>query len=405
VLITSFDILFFWVARMMMMGIHFMDDVPFKDVYLHALVRDKFGKKMSKSTGNVIDPLEVMDTYGTDALRFTLTAFAAQGRDIRLDEERIEGYRHFINKIWNAARFALMHLQEENIKDLADIHSADLSLANQWILSRTSRAVTAVTTALDNYHYNDAAHAGYHFVWHEFCDWYLEWIKPDLYGDDPAAKEQSLGVLAAVLDTLIRLLHPFIPFVTEEIWHALPGKRGLVMIEPFPKAVPAWEDDQIEQTVNLLFGVITGIRNIRSEAGIHPSDSIVAHVLCQDQAKRAMITAQQKSICALTRLAELVVKTDGARPKGAASYIFEDIELYVDLEGLIDIESEMEKLGKERDKVLVQFKKVEDKLGNGTFVDRAPAEIVDKEKEKRDVLSGKLAKIEESLNRLKKMAK
>jgi valyl-tRNA synthetase len=210
VLITSFDILFFWVARMIMMGLHFMNEVPFRDVYLHALVRDKHGKKMSKSTGNVIDPLVVMATYGTDALRFTLAAFAAQGREIRLDEERIEGYRFFINKIWNAARFALMHISAEDLSGTR-LAASELTLPNRWILSRTNQAVNEVRRSLDEYRFNDVASTLYQFIWHEFCDWYLEWIKSDLYGEDQSRKKQTRGVLLEVLETILKLLHPLTP--------------------------------------------------------------------------------------------------------------------------------------------------------------------------------------------------
>ena len=231
VLVTAFDILFFWVARMMMMGIQFMQDVPFKDVYVHALVRDEEGKKMSKSTGNVIDPLTVIEQYGTDAFRFTLAAFAAQGRDVKMSEKRIEGYRHFVNKLWNAARFALMHIDQPYEK----INFDGLSLPDRWILSRLSRVTQTVAEALENYRFNDAAAEIYNFVWHQFCDWYLEAIKPALYEKEgPQKKETTLGVLWRVMHDTLILLHPFMPFVTEEIWHKLPGTQGSIMKAVFP---------------------------------------------------------------------------------------------------------------------------------------------------------------------------
>ena len=284
VLITSFDILFFWVARMMMMGLHFMDEVPFKDVYLHALVRDKHGKKMSKSTGNVIDPLVVMSEYGTDAMRFTLTAFAAQGREIKLDEERIEGYRHFINKIWNAARFALMHVSDcdESIKDVA-ARPAELPLVHQWILSRTAATIADVRLALDEYRFNDVASANYQFIWHEFCDWYLEWIKADLFGDDLLAKRQAQGVLLVVLETILKLIHPITPFVSEEIWSVLPGERSFLATSSFPEKQENWVNAEAVAQMEMLMGIITGIRNIRSEADVHPSTKIEALVICGDK--------------------------------------------------------------------------------------------------------------------------
>ncbi|MCP4687516.1 MAG: valine--tRNA ligase, partial [Desulfobacterales bacterium] len=226
VLVTGFDILFFWVARMMMMGIHFMGGAPFKDVYVHALVRDEKGKKMSKSKGNVIDPLTVIDQYGADAFRFTLAAFAAQGRDIKMSEKRVEGYRNFINKLWNAARFSLMHVGD----DSGSIPSEGLSLPDRWILSRLNRATRTVAEAIETHRFNDAASAAYNFVWHEFCDWYVEAIKPILYDkEDASRKEKTLPVLRRTLHDILILLHPFTPFVTEEIWWKLPGTEGSIM--------------------------------------------------------------------------------------------------------------------------------------------------------------------------------
>ena len=272
VLVTGFDILFFWVARMMMMGIHFMDDIPFKDVYVHALVRDEDGKKMSKSKGNVIDPLDVIDRYGTDAFRFTLAAFAAQGRDIKMSEKRVDGYRHFINKLWNAARFSLMHLdrgyEEQSLQTL--------SLPDQWIVSRLGQVTTEVADALDDYRFNEAAATLYNFVWHEFCDWYLEAIKPALYDKEgPGAKESTRAVLWRVLRDTLVLLHPFIPFVTEEIWHHIPGTDGSIMKAAYPvQSVDAADTMQLktsESKMVILKDVITGIRNVRGEMNISPT--------------------------------------------------------------------------------------------------------------------------------------
>ncbi|MCP3951636.1 MAG: valine--tRNA ligase, partial [Desulfobacterales bacterium] len=230
VLVTGFDILFFWVARMMMMGIHFMDEIPFKDVYVHALVRDEHGKKMSKSKGNVIDPLTVIESHGTDAFRFTLAAFAVQGRDVKMSVKRVEGYRHFVNKLWNAARFSLMHLENAG----GNIDRDKLALSDRWILSRLSRTGATVAAALDTYKYNEAAAALYKFIWHEFCDWYLEASKPALYGEDTARKQVTCDVLYQVLKDTLIILHPLMPFVTEEIWHKLPGTSGSIMQAAYP---------------------------------------------------------------------------------------------------------------------------------------------------------------------------
>jgi len=404
VLITSFDILFFWVARMMMMGLHFMKEIPFRDVYLHALVRDKEGKKMSKSKGNVMDPLLVMDKYGTDAMRFTMAAFAAQGRDIRLSEDRIEGYRHFINKIWNASRFALMHLNACDPAITETIDPQTLKLPHQWILSRTNATIKEVQRTLDEYRFNDAASAIYQFVWREFCDWYLEWIKPDLYGDDSAAKEAGQAVLLAVLEDVLKLLHPFSPFVTEEIWHVLPGERSTIMTEAFPEENPAWHNPQAEAQAELFMGIVSGIRNIRSEMMVHPSADISVIVVCHDPERAAQIKALEDSIKGLTRAGSLEVKEQAARPKGAATYIYTDIEIFVPLAGLVDIEKETAKLAKEKGKIEIQLKKTEGKLKNQNFLANAPADVVEKEKEKLETFTANLTKIQENIKRLQELA-
>jgi valyl-tRNA synthetase len=404
ILVTSFDILFFWVARMMMMGIHFMDEVPFHDVYLHALVRDKHGKKMSKSTGNVIDPLEVMGTYGTDAVRFTLTAFAAQGREIKLDEDRIEGYRFFINKIWNAARFALMHVGDcgDEARKAVD-NPAALPLVHQWILSRTAKTVDEVRTGLDEYHFNVVASANYQFIWHEFCDWYLEWIKADLYSDDETVKAQARGVLLVVLETILKLIHPLIPFVTEEIWSVLPGERRVLMRAPYPERQEKWLNDTAEQQMELLMGVITGIRNIRAEADVHPSHKIDAYVANVDRDTAALIGSFSPAISDLTRLNGLTITDSSDKPDDAATYIFNDIEIFVPLKGLVDVDGELAKLGKDRSKVEASLKQVNTKLGNDKFLANAPEAVIAKEKGKKEELEARLTRIEEAEQRLHKI--
>ncbi len=405
VLITSFDILFFWVARMMMMGIHFMDEVPFKDVYLHALVRDKYGKKMSKSTGNVLDPLVVMKEYGTDAMRFTLTAFAAQGREIKLDEDRIEGYRHFINKIWNAARFALMHVGEcdVSVKDVThDVKG--LPLVHQWILSRTASTIKEVRTGLDEYRFNDVASANYQFIWHEYCDWYLEWIKADLFSDDPVAKEQAQGVLLVVLETILKLIHPITPFVSEEIWSVLPGERDLLTTSAFPELQENWDNNEAVEQMELLMGIITGIRNIRSEAEVHPSSKIDALVLCGDKERADFIAGFTAPISDMTRLSSFTVTEGGEKPADAATYIYNDIEIFVPLKGLVDVEAELAKLARERKKIDGKMQQVTGKLNNEKFLANAPDNVVAKVRDEKSGLDAKLAKILEAEERLKKMA-
>ncbi|MCB2184261.1 MAG: valine--tRNA ligase [Desulfobulbaceae bacterium] len=400
VLITSFDILFFWVSRMMMMGLHFMDEVPFKDVYLHALVRDAEGQKMSKSKGNVMDPLLVMDKFGTDALRFTMTAFAAQGRDIRLSEERIEGYRHFINKIWNACRFSLMHISQCDPGITRNLSVDGLSLSHRWILSRLNQTVATVHKSLGDYRFNDAASAMYKFVWHEFCDWYLELVKPELYSASEEDKKKGQAVLFTVLESVIKLMHPVIPFVTEEIWHVLPGDRTSIMTEPYPEQIESWDDPEAEKTADLIMGVIGGIRNIRSEMQIHPSAQVEAVVVAHDSQRAEIIVDHTSEIKAMTRTESLTVLNDGKGPEGAASYIFEDIEVFVPLEGLIDVDKELAKLDKEQKKIDKQLNQSNGKLKNEKFLANAPADVIAKEKDKVAGLSATMAKITESRKRL-----
>ena len=404
VLITSFDILFFWVARMMMMGLHIMEEVPFHDVYLHALVRDKYGKKMSKSTGNVIDPLDMIEKFGTDAFRFTLTAFAAQGREIRMDEERVEGYRRFINKLWNAARFAQMHLKDEDPGIIAVTgNPAGLPLPHRWILSRTNATIHKVLDAIEGYNFNEIASAIYQFTWHEFCDWYLEWIKADLYGDDEQARRNARGVLLAVLESILKLLHPVTPFVTEEIWSQLPGERSFIMTEPFPAPQPAWEDADAEADMELLMGVISGLRTIRSEAELHPTARIEATLICPDAEKRALLQSFATAIAAMTRAGRLDIVAHGEVPDDAGHTLFQDVEMVVPLKGLIDVEAELDKLAREREKLEKELARVRGKLANGKFLANAPAAVVDKERAREEELKTRLEKNAESTARLNKL--
>jgi valyl-tRNA synthetase len=403
-LITSFDILFFWVARMMMMGLHFMGEVPFRHVYLHALVRDKFGKKMSKSKGNVLDPLKLMDQYGTDALRFTLIAFAAQGRDIRLAEERIEGYRHFINKIWNAARFALMHINDCDPALTRSLDTAGLALPHRWILHRLNQCTGEVGRALDDYRFNDAAAAIYHFVWHEFCDWYLEWIKADLYGEDATAKGKARTVLFAVLEVILKLLHPITPFVTEEIWHVLPGERGSIMVEPFPEVVSAWDNAEAAGQAEVFMAVVGGIRNIRSEMMVHPSAAVEVLVICHNPGKLSGLAPLLDSLQILTRASRVTLTDQGTRPRGAAANILSDIEIYVPLAGLVDVAKELAKLQKEQARVAAELARAQGKLANEKFMANAPEEVVAKERDKIGEQQGKLEKIRAGMTRLAELA-
>jgi valyl-tRNA synthetase len=395
VLITSFDILFFWVARMMMMGLHFMGDVPFKHVYLHALIRDIEGKKMSKSKGNVIDPLTIMEKYGTDAIRFTLASFAAQGRDIKLAEERIEGYRHFVNKIWNAARFVLLNLKTSQgaLAEPAEPESFP-DPSERWVLSRLSRVTGTVRRALDEFDFDVAAKELYQFFWHEYCDWYLELAKPALTGDETDRQEAARWVALTVFDNSLRLFHPFMPFVTEELWQHLPGQRDHIMVSPFPKQVEAWIDVEAEDIIKQVMEVVSSIRNARSELGIHPGAKIIVMALAHSKKAYDFLNSQKKAIATLVGIKTLdIMSKEDLRPKGAATVILEDIEIFIPLEGFVDIEEELRKLTKEEDKLTKELIKTEAKIKNENFLSRAPQEIVQKEFDKINKFQIKLEKI------------
>jgi valyl-tRNA synthetase len=399
VLITGFDILFFWVARMMMMGIHFMEDVPFKDVYVHALVRDEDGKKMSKSKGNVIDPIVVIDKYGTDAFRFTLAAFAAQGRDIKMSEKRVEGYRHFVNKLWNAARFTLMHINQapESIQPE--------SLPDRWILSRLCRVTETVQNALDNYKFNEAASALYQFIWHEFCDWYLEAIKPVLYGKmGEDAKESTKGILWQILRNTLIILHPFMPFVTEEIWHKLPGTKDSILNASYgPEKQDSTfirPDETAESDMSLVMDIITGIRNVRGEMNITPSEPLYVKIHAQDSKIKNTILAYQDIINDLARLESLSVHESEKRPKTAAAAIVDGAVIYVSLEGIIDFEKETQRLEKEINKLSKELISASKKLYNEDFLNKAPQDVVDKVKEKHEMLIERQQKLESNLEKI-----
>ena len=404
VLVTAFDILFFWVARMMMMGIQFMKDVPFTDVYVHALVRDEKGKKMSKSTGNVIDPLTVIEQYGTDAFRFTLAAFAAQGRDVKMSEKRIEGYRHFVNKLWNAARFALMHIDQPYEK----INFKSLSLPDRWILSRLSRATQTVAEALDSYRFNDAASGIYNFVWHEFCDWYLEAIKPALYEKEgPQKKETTLGVLWRVMHDTLILLHPFMPFVTEEIWHKMPGTRGSIMKAAFPvdgKNRPDIStENAAESEMNLLIELIAAVRNIRGEMNISPSVNLAAMVQTRDSNIKTAFEQHRDIITNLAKLNAFSVNESTARPKSSATAVVGGATIFIPLEGIIDFSRETRRLEKETNKLEKELAAVSKKLENENFLNKAPHDVVEQVQAKHSRLQEKQQKLASHLERIQEL--
>ncbi len=402
-LVTGFDILFFWVARMMMMGLEFMDEVPFRDVYIHALVRDEDGKKMSKSTGNVIDPLEMIDKYGCDSLRFTLTSFAAMGRDIKLSEARIEGYRHFVNKIWNAARFSLMNLPEEMpAVELAEVRG----LHHKWMLSRLEQLKKDQDAAISGYRFNEVAQNMYSFIWHEFCDWYLELCKNDFNGDDEQAKAQAQKVLWTVLSETLTLLHPVMPFVTQEIWDTLPGigrENADLARMPFPEARPHLHDPAAEESMQLLQEAIMAVRNIRGELGIKPSLPLKVLVKAPSTQAKDILEANADQMSRLARVDEMTIAPDVSPPRASASAVIQGNELYVPLEGVVDFQEELARLDKELTKVTRECEVVTKKLNNEGFVSNAPDHVVAAERDKLTTLSEKRDKLDALRQRMADM--
>jgi valyl-tRNA synthetase len=395
VLVTAFDILFFWVARMMMMGLHFAGDVPFRDVYIHALVRDAEGKKMSKSKGNVVDPLQIVDQYGTDAFRFTLAALAAQGRDIRLSEERIEGYRHFVNKIWNSARFVLMNLDEDT---QVEEESASHTLSERWILTRLGQVSGEMTKALDDYRFNDAAGLCYQFVWHEFCDWYVEMAKHGLSGEDEDLRRFTQSTLLKVLVAVLKLTHPFMPFVTEEIWHRLPGSRGSIMTAKFPESSDFVLDPLAVKEMDLLMGVVSGVRNIRGEMNIGPSKKISILIEMPNEEDANVIRQNIVHVQNMARLDSVEIGSNIPKPEASATAVFGRNQVHVLLKGLLDYDEERRRLKKEISKAEKDMSVLDKKLSNQGFLKNAPTVIVDDVRAKVETLKLKLEKLNQNLS-------
>jgi valyl-tRNA synthetase len=419
VLETGHDILFFWVARMMMLGIHFMGDVPFRTVYLHAMVRDEKGEKMSKVKGNVVDPLDVihgqktaelppslrnkfpqgMPAFGADALRYTLAALAAQGRDIKLSLDRVNGYKAFTNKLWNASRFLLLYLGDFHPGN-RPLRERPLTVADRWILSRTERVTAEVNDALGRYEFAEAASGLYQFTWHAFCDWYIELAKPALQGTDTERGDTTRAVLIHVLDRVLRLLHPFIPFITEEIWHRLPGvpQDAFLMLAAFPAA--GTEDPAAEAEMAPVIAVVEGIRNIRGESNLPPLQRIRAVVQTDDAALRPALERHRSDMESLAGLSEMTVQPTGAPPPSSASWVGQGVSVYVPLAGLLDLDEERARLRKEIARVESDLAALRRKLDNPSFVARAPADVVEKDRARVTELEARRAKLLDNLSRI-----
>ena len=392
-LVTGFDILFFWVARMMMMGIECTGKAPFRDVVIHALVRDARGEKMSKTRGNVIDPLEVIEKFGTDAFRFTLVALAAQGRDIRMSDERVEGYRNFMNKLFQAGRFVTMHADGTTGRELPD----DLSIVDRWILSRLQRVIDEVRKGIEEYRFNDAGSAYYQFVWHEFCDWYVEMIKPSLDVEaENRDRERQRSVLLRVYETILALGHPFIPFITEELWHALPGKRGLLYDRPYPKADAAAVDHDVEDDMGRLMETVRAVRNIRSELNVPPAKKVEVRLKGQPEGL-AFLKSHEEILRRLARADRVAYADADYIPVEDATAVVDGIEVCIPLAGLIDFDQEARRLGKEIEKGKAELFRVTGQLNNEKFVANAPEDIVSALRDRRAALEEKLGKLGKNL--------
>ena len=439
VLVTGFDIIFFWVARMMMMGLHFMKEVPFRDIYIHALVRDEKGQKMSKSKGNVMDPLDIIDgidlpgliekrvsalakkedrkrierdtrkdypqgieSYGADALRFFLAAMAAQGRDVKLSIDRVAGYRNFATKLWNAARFGEMN-------GCAPRPDFDPSKAketiNRWIGGELQRAAAAVTEAIEDHRFNDAANAVYQFVWGTFCDWYLELAKPVLGGSDKDAKAETQAMVSWTLDRILALLHPFMPFITEELWQrigeAAGGRKTMLITADWPQ-LSGLEDAEADAEIAWVIDLISEVRSVRSEMNVPPAAKTPLVICGSPKLIKARIKRHGETLQRLARLSAITL--EAAPPKGAVQIVMKDAVLALPLADVVDLSAEGERLKREIEKVKSDIEKLDAKLGDEKFTSRAPEHVVEENRERRAQASEAQKRLNEALKRLEAAA-
>ncbi len=398
VLVTGFDIIFFWVARMMMMGLEFMGKEPFHTVYVHALVRDEHGQKMSKTKGNVIDPLNLVDQYGADATRFTLAAMAAQGRDMRLAMSRVEGYRNFVTKLWNAARF----LEMNGCVRRADYNPARATLSlNRWIVGATARAVAEVEARLDEYKFNEAANAAYDFVWGTYCDWFVELAKPILTGEHEAEKLETQATAAYVLDQILKLLHPFMPFVTEELWGETgksgPARDKLLIVSEWPQLL-GYEDKQADAEIEWLIAVVSGIRSVRTEMNVPAGAKIPLVVVGAGEETGTRVEAQLQALIRLARLED--VNYSGTVPTNAAQIVIGEATFALPLEDIIDIGAERARLQREIGKEDSEVEKIDKKLGNEQFVAKAKPEVIEEQRQRREDALARRERLVAALSRL-----
>ncbi|WP_172428338.1 valine--tRNA ligase [Azospirillum brasilense] len=397
VLVTGFDIIFFWVARMMMMGLHFMKDVPFRTVYIHALVRDEKGQKMSKSKGNVIDPLELIDQYGTDALRFTLTAMAAQGRDIKLAVSRVEGYRNFATKLWNAARYTQMN----GVAPVPGFKPVGLTqTVNRWIVGALAEAAKKVGESIEAYKFNEAANTAYAFTWGTFCDWYLEFTKPILNGADEAAIAETRATTAWVLDEILHMLHPLMPFITEELWEQLSTDRANRLISArWPEHGAELIDPAARDEMDWVVRAISSVRSMRSEMNVPPAAQIELKLKDAGPESLKRLDTHRDLILRMGRLAS-AEPLSGAVPKSAVQAVLDEATLILPLEGIVDLDKERARLTKEIEKLSGEIKKIDAKLSNEQFVAKAPEEVIEEQRDRRDTAEQARDKLQKALEML-----
>ncbi|MBX3488001.1 valine--tRNA ligase [Parvibaculum sp.] len=398
VLSTAHDIIFFWVARMMMMGLHFMQEAPFHTVYIHALVRDEKGQKMSKTKGNVVDPLELIDAYGADALRFTMAALAAQGRDIKIATSRVEGYRNFGTKLWNAARFCEMN---ECVRVEGFDPAALTQTVNKWIAGEAARAAAEITEALETYRFNDAAGAAYRFVWNVFCDWYLEFAKPLLMGSDEAAKSETRATAAWVLDQILLMLHPFMPFITEELWQrtAETGpKRATMLVKAAWPNLSGLGDAAADAEMDWVIRFISEVRSVRAEMNVPAGAKLALLIKDASAESLARLDRHRDLIQRLARLESTAIAS--AIPDGALQLVLDEATLILPLKGVIDLAAETARLKKEVGKLQDEVKKIDAKLGNAKFLAGAPDHVVEEQRERKAEAEAAMAKFADALKRL-----
>ncbi|TDQ37954.1 valine--tRNA ligase [Aureibacillus halotolerans] len=400
VLITGYDIIFFWVARMIFQSVEFTETRPFDDVLLHGLVRDEQGRKMSKSIGNGIDPMDVIDQYGADSLRYFLSTGGTPGQDLRFSMEKVESTWNFANKIWNASRFAMMNMEGMTYDDI-DLTQAP-TLADRWILDRLNQTIEHVTRNLEKYEFGEAGRTLYNFIWDDVCDWYIEMAKLPLYGEDEAAKKQARSVLAHVLDQTMRLLHPFMPFITEEIWQHLPHKGDSLVLAEWPKADSAFSDEEGNEQMRRIVEIIRSVRNSRAEVNAPMSKPIELLIKPKNEAIAKQLEAQKQYIERFCQTDQLTIDPDLTSPDKAMTSVLSGVELYLPLAGLVDIEAEVERMKAELKKLDAEVDRVEKKLANERFVSKAPAQVVEEErqkavdyKEKRETVARRLEELQE----------